>query len=105
MHIQVVNFHLNGLSVGDFGKLCDDLAPAFAALPGLVAKIWLADPSANTFGGVYLWQDQKAMEDFTKTDLFRSVVNNPNLTGLASRDFAVMEGPTRATRGLLEVAV
>jgi len=105
MHIQVVNFHLKGLSVGDFGKLCDDLAPTFAAIPGLVAKIWLADPGANTFGGVYLWQDQKAMEDFRKTDLFRSVISHPNLSDLASRDFAVMRGPTRVTRGLLEVGV
>ena len=105
MHIQVVNFHLRGLSVGNFRKLCDDLAPAFAGLPGLAAKIWLADPGANTFGGVYLWQDRKAMEDFAKTDLFRSVVSHPNLADLVSRDFEVMEGPTRVTRGLIEVGV
>jgi len=105
MHVQVVNFQLEGLSVRDYGTLCDDLTPVFAGLPGLVAKIWLADPSANTFGGVYLWQDRKAMEDFKKTDLFRSVVSHPNLANLTSRDFAVMEGPTRATRGLLEVGV
>jgi Putative mono-oxygenase ydhR len=105
MHIQVVNFHLKGLSVGDFGKLCDELAPTFAGLPGLVAKMWLANPGANTFGGVYLWQDRKAMEDFTKTDLFRSVVTHPNLAELVSRDFELMEGPTRVTRGLIEVGV
>jgi hypothetical protein len=105
MHIQIVNFHLTGASVGDYGKLCDDLAPAFAGLPGLVAKIWLADPAANTFGGVYLWQDRKAMENFTKTELFHSVVSHPNLADLTSRDFAVMEGPTRVTRGPVELAV
>ena len=105
MHIHIVNFRLEGLSVRDYGKLCDELAPAVAALPGLVAKVWLADPGANTFGGVYLWQDRKAMEDYTKTDFFRSVASHPNLVDLTSRDFAVMEGPTRATRGLLEVGV
>jgi hypothetical protein len=105
MHIQIVNFHLKGVSVGDYGKLCDDLAPAFAGLPGLVAKIWLADPGANTFGGVYLWRDRRAMENFTKTDLFRSVATHPNLADLTSRDFEVMEGPTRVTRGPVEVGV
>jgi hypothetical protein len=105
MHIQIVNFQLEGVSVGDYNKLCDQLAPAFAAVPGLAAKIWLADPAANAFGGVYIWQDRKVMEDFTKTDLFRSVVTHPNLANLTSRDFAVMEGPTRVTRGPIEVGV
>lgn len=104
MHVQIINFHLKGVTTAEYGKLCNDLAPAFAALPGLLAKVWLADAAANTYGGVYLWQDRQAMESFTKTDLFRSVATHPNLADITSKDFAVMEAPTRVTRGTLEVA-
>lgn len=105
MHIQIINFHLKGMTETEYAKLCDQLAPAFAGLPGLRAKIWLANPAANTFGGIYLWEDREAMEGFTRTDLFRSVASHPNLADITSRDFGVMEAPTRVTRGLSEVGV
>lgn len=104
MHVQIINFQLKGVTAAEYGKLCNDLAPAFAGLPGLLAKVWLADAATNTYGGVYLWQDRQAMESFTKTDLFRSVATHPNLADITSKDFAVMEAPTRVTRGALEVA-
>jgi len=39
MHVQVVNFQLEGLSVRDYGTLCDDLTPVFAGLPGGMAGL------------------------------------------------------------------
>ncbi len=105
MHIQILNFHLKGVSVQDYYKLADELAPAFAGLPGLVSKVWLANPETNTFGGVYTWEDREAMECFTRTDLFNAVATHPNLDNITSKDFAVMEGPTRVTRGLATAAV
>ncbi len=102
MHIQIINFQLKDLSASDYRKVCGDLAPAFASVPGLVAKEWLANPAANTYGGVYHWRDREAMVEFSKTELFQSVATHPNLAGITSTDFEVMEGPTRVTRGLVE---
>jgi heme-degrading monooxygenase HmoA len=104
MHIQIINFHLKGVSERDYAKLCEELAPAFAGVPGLLGKVWLANPETNTYGGVYTWRDRQAMEDFTKTELFRGVATHPALADITSTDFAVMEGPTRVTRGWLGVA-
>ena len=100
MHVQIINFQLKDLSEEDYTKLCNDLASKFADIPGLISKVWLANSSTGTFGGVYFWKDQKAMEEFAKTELFNSVATHPNLTNITSKDFAVMEGPTRITRGL-----
>ena len=36
MHIQIINFQLKGVSEADYADLCDNLAPSFAAVPGLV---------------------------------------------------------------------
>jgi heme-degrading monooxygenase HmoA len=103
MHIQIINFHLKELSEADYREVCDELAPAFADVPGLVSKVWLANRAANTYGGVYTWASREAMEEFSKSELFTAVATNPNLANISSADFDVLEDPTRVTRGLAEV--
>jgi heme-degrading monooxygenase HmoA len=100
MHIQIVRFHLRDLSEQQFRALCDELAPAFAAVPGLISKVWLASPATNTYGGVYAWASREAFVAFTASDLFQAVAINPNFAQVRSQDFAVLEAPTRLTRGL-----
>ena len=64
-----------------------------------MAKVWIAAPTSNTYGGVYYWRDREAMQEFGKTELFQSVANHPNLSGITSTDFEVIEGPTRVNHG------
>lgn len=100
MHIQIVNFNLKGASEADYRALCDQLAPAFAVMPGLIAKVWLADLANNTYGGVYTWENKAAMEAYMQSEMFHNVVNHPNLTNITSKDFDILEGPTQVTHGL-----
>ena len=99
MKIQIVNFQLDGIDEDTYRGTCDELAPAFAAVPGLAAKLWLADRSANTYGGVYVFSDADAQAAYANSELFAAVAGNPNLTGLTSRAFDVLAGPTAVTRG------
>ena len=99
MKIQIVNFQLDGIDEDAYRGTCDELAPAFAAVPGLAAKLWLADRSANTYGGVYLFADADAQAAYANSELFAAVADNPNLTALTSRAFDVLAGPTAVTRG------
>ena len=99
MKIQIVTFQLNGIDDEAYGGICDELAPAFAAVPGLSAKLWLADRDANTYGGVYVWSDAAAQTAFAGSDLFAAVAAHPNLAGISSRAFDVLAGPTAVTRG------
>ena len=101
MHIQIINFRLKGVSEADYAGLCDNLAPSFAAVPGLERKIWLANSATGTYGGVYIWRDKQSMDDFARTDLFNSVANHPNLDKVTSTDFDVLPGPTEVTDGLV----
>jgi hypothetical protein len=39
MHIQIINFNLEGINRAEYEAVCDELAEAFASLPGLVVKI------------------------------------------------------------------
>ena len=47
MHIQVINFNLEGINRAEYEVVCDELAGAFAALPGLISKHWVADEENN----------------------------------------------------------
>ena len=84
MHVQIIEFHLNDMSDGEYLEACEQLAPAFAAIPGLLAKVWLADPATGTYGGVYLFRDRRAMENFRRSDLFAVVASSPNFAGGAT---------------------
>ncbi len=100
MLVQVVTFHLDGMSDAEFRTWCDEqLGPAVAALPG-VTKTWLANSEANTYGGIYLWPDREAMERYATTDLFKAFVSDPRIVDIESEVFSILEAPTRATNGL-----
>ena len=43
MHIQVITFTLDGIDEAAYRAHAEQSAPVFAALPGLRAKIWLAN--------------------------------------------------------------
>lgn len=105
MHVQVVNFQLRDMDEAAFRALCDELAPTFATIPGMVSKLWLADTASGTYGGVYTWESRDAYEAYIRSDLFHAVGSNPHFANVTSRDFGVLDGPTRVTRGHVPAAV
>ena len=100
MHIQVINFNLEGINRTEYEAVCNELAEAFAELPGLISKHWLADEKNNTYGGVYIWETRDAYQAFLNSELFAGVGANPALDNIDSKDYDVIEAPTRVTRGL-----
>jgi hypothetical protein len=104
MQVLIVNFNLDGLSEQEFANSCDELAPAFAAVPGLASKVWLADRAEGVYGGVYAFESEQAVDDFLASDLFAGVGATPGLVNFSIRRFGVLDGPTRVTRGLAVAA-
>lgn len=105
MHIMIVNFSLEGLSEAGYTRACEEqFAAAFQSVPGLVSKIWLRNTDTNTYGGVYVWENQEAMLAFQQTDLCRMVATYPHFTNLRITDFGILEAPTRATNGMFAAA-
>jgi Putative mono-oxygenase ydhR len=97
MHVQIVEFGLDGLTEDGYREACERLAPALAEVPGLLAKVWLAADD-GTYGGVYLFRDRGAMEAYASSELFATVATFPNFTDVRTRDFGVLEGLTRLTQ-------
>ena len=73
MHIQVITFKLDGIDDGAYQVHAEQNAPVFAALPGLRAKIWLANQQANTYGGIYARDDIAAMSADLRGKIFQAL--------------------------------
>ena len=97
-HIQVVTFQLAGLEPAAYRAHCDASAPAFTEIPGLRAKAWLANPSTNTYGGVYAWESREAMEAYVRGPIFSALLTNSAMAQVTTRDYGVLERPTEITR-------
>jgi hypothetical protein len=97
--MQVITFKLDGIDDAAYREHAEQTAPAFAALPGLRAKIWLANQQASTYGGIYTWEDVTAMRAYLDGKIFQGLQANPHLIDVAVRDFPVLAGPTKVTRG------
>ena len=101
MNVLIVNFTLEGISEEQYEAMCDGIAPAFAAVPGLASKVWLADRDDGVYGGVYVFESAEAADEFLSSELFAGVGSTPGLTGITVNRFGVLAGPTSTTRGLV----
>ncbi len=99
MLMQVITFKLDGIDDAAYQAHAEENAPAFAVLPGLRAKIWLANQQANSYGGIYTWDDVASMRAYQGGKIFQGLLANPHLSDVAVRDFSVLAGPTEVTRG------
>jgi hypothetical protein len=97
MQILIVNFSLDGLTDEEFRAASAQLAPAFAEVPGLRTKTWLAAPERNTYGGVYLFEDAAALDAYLESPLFAGVRANPAFVDQSAVRFDVLEGPSAVT--------
>ena len=97
MHILIINFNLNDLSRTEYEAVCDEVSFAFAAVPGLISKKWLANDETNTYGGVYLWESKQAMLDYQASELYESLGSNPAFANIMATDIELLSGPSKVT--------
>lgn len=98
-HIQIVTFQLAGVGPDAYRAHAEAAAPAFIEIPGLRAKAWLANPSTNTYGGVYAWKSREAMDAYLSGPIFAALLANPGMVNVTSRDFDLLERATEITLG------
>ena len=98
MHVVIVDFRVPGKTLEEVHDFLEPLVPAFADLPGLLAKIWIADPASSTYGAVYLWRDEDVAAGFLASELWKAVETTDGLEGVRARSFACVEDFTKATQ-------
>jgi Putative mono-oxygenase ydhR len=95
MHALLVTYGLNGRTACEHAELSEALAPAFAAVPGLVSRTPLENPTAGRYGAFYVFETKSAFDRFVAGELYAATDGSPELAHLAAADFSV---PSRAAR-------
>jgi hypothetical protein len=101
MDVLIVNFKLDGIPAEAWEQRAAQLAPKFAAMPDLLAKVWLADPETDTYGGAYLWHDRASLEAYLAGPVFGALPEMPGVHSIETRTFAALDTPTRISAGAL----
>ena len=101
MQILIVTFNLNGIDEAAYRGLTEQVAPVFPGVPGLLSKIWLADRSSNTYGGVYVFSSREAVQGYLDSEIVAGLRANPSIANVEARVFDTIEAATRVTQGPL----
>ncbi len=97
MHALFVTYGLNGTTPCQHVELSQALAPAFAAVPGLVLRIPLENPTAGRYGAFYVFETKGEFDRFVASELFGVTDGSLELPSLAASDFSIPNGAGRAT--------
>jgi len=93
-----INFGLN-VSTSEYETLASGVADAFAHVPGLRWKLWILNESQREAGGIYLFDDERALNAFLASDLAKIVATHPAFRDVTLKPSAVMPAQTAVTRG------
>jgi hypothetical protein len=75
--------------------LVDDVAK----VPGLQWKIWILNESESQAGGIHLFEDEAACNNYLESPLVGIITSHPALSDFDVKQFDVMADETAATRG------
>jgi quinol monooxygenase YgiN len=103
--ILVTNFSYS-VSREEFESMGAQLAPAFAAVPGCIWKIWLIDAEKKEAGAVYLFKDEEALQNFKASSLVAAVLSHPALSNFELRERDILKEVSELTHApLMDEAV
>lgn len=100
MYVLIITFRLDGMEPTEFAELNNHVATQYGDTPGLISKVFLADPDDDhAFGGVYLWQTRADAEAYLQGELVAILVTSPQFADVQSCIYQVLPEPTSITGG------
>ena len=99
MYIHIINFNITGIDRSQYEGGAMQATSAFAAVPGLIRKHWLANEENNTYGGVYIFDSKESHDAFVESKLYASVKGNPSFTNFSGKSFENITKLAKHTRG------
>jgi hypothetical protein len=97
VYVRIVTFTTSGISADEYRALAEGVAAGFIDWPGLLGKLWLADPERNRYGGVYVFASRADADRSRSTALFAAPAANPALTDVVVEEFDTLPGATAVT--------
>jgi hypothetical protein len=98
--ILQVNFKFH-VSRAEYEDVANSVATAFAAVPGCRWKIWLMNETEREAGGLYLFDNDAAVDALLQSDLIAGVLAHPGLSDFSVKRFDVLPAVSAVTRAPL----
>ena len=96
--ILQINFKFN-VTKAEYEQAVTPLADNFAAVKGLVWKIWIMNEAESEAGGIYFFKDDSSLKTYLDGELAAAVKAHPALSDMSAKQFDVMDEITAITRG------
>ena len=94
-----------GIPAGDFARAMLPVAQPIADSPGLLWKIWLMNEADGEAGGIYLFEDEAAVNAFLGGPIVTAFKANPIVSDIRVKMFGVSEAHSLVTRAPIGRAV
>ena len=78
-----------------------DLAKPISEVKGLEWKVWLHDPVKKMAGGIYLFKDEKSVNDYLNGKIVSDIMKNPAVSDIDAKVFDVLPEHSKVTRAPL----
>ena len=98
--ILFIQFEFDGDGF-EFEQDARQLARPVSNVPGLAWKIWLSSPASGTFGGVYLFENERALNSFVDGPIAAQINGRPGYRNVEMKSFDVLAAPSLLTRAPL----
>jgi hypothetical protein len=102
--ILQINFALN-VTPAEYRAFAAGVADTVAQVPGLRWKVWFLDENAREAGGIYLFEDERTLNDYLSGDIVKTVRTHPALRSATFKHAPVMADVTAVTRGPITATV
>jgi hypothetical protein len=97
-----VNFTFS-VSLPEYEAIMEPLTDAIIQIPGCQWKIWLMNEKLYQAGGLYLFDNEEALEAFRFSDLMEQMLSHPSMSNFSVKQFGVLEKPSLLTRAPIRV--
>ena len=99
MHALVVSYSLRDATPGEHAELCEQLAPAVAAVRGLTSTTWLTNTATGRHGAFFVFETKPDFDRFVASELFGTISWHRTIDGLTASDYSISDRPTAVTHG------
>ena len=93
-----INFNYS-VTKEEYEQAVAPLAEKFANVSGLKWKIWILNAENKEAGGIYMFENQAAVDTYLAGPLAEAVTTHPALSNFSIKQFGIMEDITKVTRG------
>ena len=92
--VLIVNYQLENMTLEEHAELGSAVAPSFTSenVPGLLGKSFIGNLETEIFGGVYYFSNQKDVDVYLESELWKGVVAHPNLVNFKTDVFKTFDG-------------